>query len=59
MVLLEPRVDATHMEDMVTFQSSDIIVVHEHFDAYGTILMSVLVRELYHFNLERTRLRLN
>lgn len=45
MVVLEPRVDATRVEDMFTFQSSDIVLVHENFDAYCTILMSVFVEK--------------
>jgi hypothetical protein len=41
MVFLEPGVNATRMEDMFTFQPSDIVLVPENFDAYCTILMSV------------------
>lgn len=60
MVVLEPRVDATRVEDMFTFQSSDVVLVHENFDAYCTILMSVFVdKNPRHFNFELTRLQLN
>ncbi|CAI6049414.1 unnamed protein product [Clonostachys chloroleuca] len=40
MAFLEPGVDATRMEDMFTFQPSDIVLVSENIDTYCTMLMS-------------------
>lgn len=57
MVPLEPRIDATGMEHMLTFQSSDIVLIYEHFKTDSTILESVLVGIPF-FRLELTRLRL-